>query len=272
MREKIKIHALRCGEVLVDKAVPFGNVSKNPWAYTGAVRAKRHKIWLPVFTYLIEHPKGNILVDTSWSREVRDNPAKALGFAIHFASKPSLPAGEFVAEQLERLDVAPSDLEYVFLTHLDGDHIAGLKGVADAKTILTNEEELKNVGRNPRYNAKMWEGVNLQGVRLSKSKYGPFKRSYDVFGDGSVLLVWLPGHSEGMTGVLVQNNSRFVLLTGDCGYAARSWQELALPGIMSDKQKMLKSLGWVKAMSERENCVEVLASHDREVKPHTIAL
>lgn len=272
MNEKIKLHVLKCGEVFVDKAVPFKDVSKNPWAYAGILRSKKHRAWLPVFAYLIEHPKGKILVDTSWNAGVRTNPTKAIGFALNFASKPSLPQGKLVSEQLVALGIAPSDLDYVFLTHLDGDHAAGLQDVKGAKNFITNAEELKNVGGNPRYNPRFWQDIDLKPVQMTVSEYGPFQKSYDLFGDNSVILVWLPGHSEGMTGVLIQDNGQFVLITGDCGYAKRSWKELALPGVMADKQKMMTSLRWVKAMSEKENCTAVLASHDPEVKPHTIVL
>jgi len=101
---------------------------------------------------------------------------------------------------------------------------------------------------------------------------GPFRQSYDLFGDASVILIWLPGHSDGMTGVLIQNNGRFVLLTGDCGYASKSWNTLTLPGITEDRQRMMRSPQWVKAMSEKDNCIEVLANHDPEVEPHVIEL
>ena len=272
MDEKVKIHVLHCGKVLVDEALPFSNNSRNPLAYTGMLRSKKHRVWLPVSAYLIEHPKGKVLVDTGWGAGVRENPEKELGFTVCFASFPSLPQGQLVSEQLSELGIAPSDLDYVFLTHLDADHAGGLKAVRDAKNIIANEEELKTADRKFRYVPRMWEGVPVQAVRMTSSEFGPCRLSFDLFDDGTVLLVWLPGHSDGMTGVLIQNNGRFVLLAADCGYAARSWKELILPGIMENKRQMTRSLEWVKSMSEKDNCVEVLANHDPEVAPHIVEL
>lgn len=74
----IKVHILNCGEVGVDPAVPFRDVSKNPIAYTGIGRSKKLRIWLPVTAYLIEHPNGKILIDTGWHSDVRTNPIKHL--------------------------------------------------------------------------------------------------------------------------------------------------------------------------------------------------
>ena len=60
----MKVHLLRCGSTVVDEALPFSNKSKNPLAFTGVFRGKWHKVRVPVTAYLIEHPKGRILVDT----------------------------------------------------------------------------------------------------------------------------------------------------------------------------------------------------------------
>ena len=112
MNDSIKVHVMKCGEVGVDPAVPLRKVSKNPIAYTGLFRSKKRRIWIPVFTYLIVHPKGNVLIDTGWSDQVRTHPIKAEGFALWFASKPSLPVGSAVNEQIEKVGITPKELDY----------------------------------------------------------------------------------------------------------------------------------------------------------------
>ena len=72
--------------------------------------------------------------------------------------------------------------------------------------------------------------------------------------------------------IKITNNDKFVLLTADCGYGKRSWEELILPGVVYNKEELLESLKWVQLMSGSPNCVEVLANHDAEVKPHIISL
>ena len=41
MEKKIKIHVFHTGDVGVDPAVPFRDVSRNPIAYTGLFRSKK---------------------------------------------------------------------------------------------------------------------------------------------------------------------------------------------------------------------------------------
>ena len=145
MNENIKVHIFHCGEVGVDPAVPFRDISKNPIAYTGIGRSSKLRIWLPVSAYLIEHPKGRVLVDTGWHTDVRKNPIKHMSPALYMASKPKLPEGKAINEQLSKLGIDTKDLNYVFLTHMDCDHASGIRLVKDAKKIMISEEEFKSV-------------------------------------------------------------------------------------------------------------------------------
>ncbi len=67
-------HSCSAARWASDPAVPDRGVSKNAAAYTGLFRSARRRIWLPVKIFLIEHPKGAILVDTGWDSAVRAHP------------------------------------------------------------------------------------------------------------------------------------------------------------------------------------------------------
>ncbi|MDU3521784.1 MAG: N-acyl homoserine lactonase family protein [Clostridium saudiense] len=273
MKEKIKINTLNCGEVGVDLAVPFRDVSKNPIAYTGIGRSKKLRVWLPVTSYLIEHPKGNILIDTGWHTDVRSKPIKHLSPLLYIASKPKLPNGKAVNEQLEKLNIQTKDLDYVFLTHMDCDHASGLELVKDAKRIMISKEELEAIIKgNVRYSKRFWSGINIEGFTMEYSEYGPFNRGYDVFGDGTVVLIDTKGHTEGNVVVMVKNNNKFILITGDCGYAKDSWENLRIPGPLVNKEDMITSLKWIRNMANKKECMGVFATHDLKVKEGIIVL
>ena len=76
----IKILILPCGSTIVDEALPLSNKSKNPLAFTGILRGKKHKISVPVTAYLIEHSDGLILVDTGWDTAIREDARAYEGF------------------------------------------------------------------------------------------------------------------------------------------------------------------------------------------------
>lgn len=275
-KETIKIHVLHCGLVQVDIGTPFKQKTLNPFAYAGIFRNKKHQVIIPVSAYLIEHPKGLVLVDAGWHTNVREGKKaiiKQNGHLIYKASKPILPEGQSINEQLDSLGFSPGDIDYVVITHLDIDHADGLELVKNAKNILVSNEEWKAANKpNPRYNSNWWKEVNIKPFHFQDSGIGPQNRSYDLFDDGTLLLVSTPGHSKGLTSVLVRNKGKSVLLCSDVGYAKKSWEEMILPGMTTNKQEALASLKWVRQMSETIDCIEVIANHDHDIEPHTIEL
>lgn len=75
-----------------------------------------------------------------------------------------------------------------------------------------------------RYNRGWWSMVTLDEFEWNDDK-GPFGKSYDLLGDGSIQLINIPGHADGLFAVKVINEEyKFVLLFSDGGYAAKSWR------------------------------------------------
>lgn len=71
--KQIKIHIFHTGEVCVSPNLPFGGDKCNIIKASGILSRKSTRIWLPVSAYFIEHPKGKILVDCGWHREMSPN-------------------------------------------------------------------------------------------------------------------------------------------------------------------------------------------------------
>lgn len=278
----MKIHVLHTGEVRVSPYLPFGGDNCNLLKASGMTTPKEDWIWLPVSVYLIEHPKGLILVDTGWHRDmspegVYDKSAqiKSLGSRVLYnVNQGQIPLGEAVDEQLEAMGIKPADLDYVLLTHLDCDHANGLRAVKDAKHIIVAQEELDCARKNGfiRYKKKWWEGVELQTIDWNGTE-GPAQKSFDLFGDGSIKMINIPGHCDGLCAVkITREDGRYVLLFSDGGYATKSWKEMITSGVSLDKEMQRKSLQWIREQSMDANCIESLATHDTDIKPHVIEL
>lgn len=274
MNNKIKVHVLHTGKVIVDEALPFGYKNNPPLAWTGMFRAKKHQVKLPVSVYLIEHPKGLVLIDTGWHTDNRKHQIKNLLFQYP-VNKAELPEGEAVHEQLIKLGYKSSDIDYILMSHMHCDHADGLRLVKDAKKILLSEQEHESITRDKlHYLSHEWKGIKLETFKFSESEIGPKKKSFDLFGDGTIIMVWVPGHSKGLASTIIRNKNsdRYVLLASDVGYAAKSWQEDILPGVLIDKNDAQQSLNWIKMMANNSNCIEAIANHDVNVKPHVIEL
>ena len=262
---EIGVRVLHTGTVYIDEALAFREKTWNPVAFTGWFRPASKKRWVPVSAYLIEHPEGLVLVDTGWHTDVRTAQRTHLGWIPSTMFKAALPEGTAVHEQLGAMDISPTDLAYVVLTHLDSDHVSGVAHVADAGEIVVSAAEW-DARRQFRYIPSMWSGVDITPIELGEIPFGPFGDGVDLFGDGRVYLVSTPGHSAGQLSVLVDTGAGWVLLASDVGYAAKSWEEGLLPGLTDDVAEAEASLSWVRDFAERDDCLGVIANHDPDVE------
>ena len=249
----IKIHVFHTGKVCVSPYLPFGGEDCSLLKASGLFEKKENRLWLPVSAYLIEHPKGRFLVDSGWSRAMspkgefdRKAQIKSLGsYLLYLVNQGILPMGEGVDEHLSRLGLTSSDLDAVLITHLDCDHANGLELVKDAKRFLVAADEVRFAKKHrARYYKGWWKDIPLTEFEWN-DRLGPVGKSYDLLGDGSVELVNIPGHSDGLFAVKIKNEAgKFVLLFSDGGDARKSWQEMILSGIApTEKSKRNRSLG-----------------------------
>ena len=277
----IKIHVFHTGEVCVSPNLPFGGEDCSPIKASGIFDKRSNRLWLPVSAYLIEHPKGKFLVDTGWARDMSpegefDKKAqiKSLGSVILYeVNQGRIPMGECIDEQLARMGLKDSDIDAVLLTHLDCDHANGLKQVKGAKKFLVAADEVKFAKKHPeRYYKGWWKDIPLTEFEWNDTQ-GPAGKSYDLLGDGSIQLVNIPGHADGLFAVKVRNDEgKFVLLFSDGGYAKKSWEEMILSGIAADRTQQKASLNWIREQSLDPDCVESLANHDPDIAPHVSEL
>ena len=267
----MKIHMLQCGCIRVDPTVPFGKRLDLIEAAKQLTAADKNRITLPVFTYLIEHPKGLILVDTGWCREISprgvyDHKAAAAVLPAQMAAlfHPFVPKEMAIHEQLSGMGIQPEDLDYVLLTHLDVDHVSGLRHVNKAKHIVLPEYEYYWSCRTvykTRQPQDLWIQYPMERPFYRGSPLGPNHWVIDLFGDESIQLV-----------NVIRNGKRFVLLTADAAFSPRNWQEMIVPGYGFARDFQRKSLRWIAGMAADPNCSAVLCSHDPDVKPGVITI
>lgn len=105
------------------------------------------------------------------------------------------------------MGIKPSDIDAVLLTHLDCDHANGIAQVKDAKRFVVAADEVRFAGKitnRMRYNKGWWSMVELDEFEWNDTQ-GPFHKSYDLLGDGSIQLINIPGHADGLLAVKVVN-------------------------------------------------------------------
>lgn len=274
------VKLMHTGKVRIEPELAFGGDHCSELKASGFSLKRSPRIWLPVSVFLVETPKGLLLFDTGWSRTMSPNGVfdkkaqiKSLGSRLlYHVNQGVVSMGMTASEQLDKMGIKPSDIDYVIISHLDCDHANGLDQFKDAKHIMVPEVEYKYANRHiERFHKRWWKDVDLDLYDWNDTE-GPFGRSYDLFGDKSVELINIPGHTPGLVATKITDfdNNKFYLYYGDGGYGKKSWQEMITSGISMNKSAQKKSLEWIREQSLDPNCVESQACHDATEKPHTI--
>ena len=278
----MKIHILNCGYIRIHEDLPYGGGSAMTDLRKAVMAPDSRRVTLPVFAYLIEHPAGLFLVDTGWSRDISPDGVfdpkavrKVLPAQLAAMYHPHVPKGMAVDEQLRQMGIKQEDIDVVLITHLDPDHVSGLRSVSRAKRIVIPEDEAYWSVRTKyrvRQPEMFWDIDGAERVFFRGHLLGPMNKAIDVTGDGSIMMVNLSGHTDGLCGVIVRNGEKYVLLASDAAVSARSWERMEAPGFAADPALQLKTLRWIAKEANDPACAAVLCSHDKEVKPGTIEL
>jgi len=218
----VKLYAMTCGW-LTGKMATF-------------LPGGEGEIRVPVPTYLIDHPKGQVLFDSGLHEDVQFDPLGRLGFLTK-VFKADFGPGEELRARLELLDVDVLKIRYLINSHLHFDHAGGNEQVRNAQLLLQRPEWI--AAHEP-------DQMAANGYQLHDYDHGHDLKlvdgDHDVFGDGSVVCIPTYGHTPGHQSLKVQLDGGDVLLTGDACYLKQTLEELRLPKVVSDREEMLRSL------------------------------
>ena len=162
---------------------------------------------LPCPVFLVEHPTvGAVLIDTGLHPSVASDPRDNFGRTP--ARYHELEPGQDAASQLRDRGLGPKDVKVV-MTHLHGDHASAISSFPDA-TFVVSAPEWEEATESPSvlkgYVKRHYDyAFDFQTVDFGAdfiSSYGPFGRTFDVFGDGTIRLVFTPGHTAGHCSVI----------------------------------------------------------------------
>ena len=278
----MKIHVLHCGYIRIAKRLLDNGGRFSTDIAKAMLVPDRERVTLPVSAYLIEHRAGIYLVDTGWSRDISPDgvydfkaACKVLPRHLAMLYHPFVPHGETVREQLDERGVRPEEIKAVLITHFDADHIAGLRSVSSAQRIIVSEDEAYWSVRTKyrvRQVRELWETSGYERVFYRGHLLGPMNLAIDVTGDGSIMMVSLPGHTDGHAGVMVREGRKHVLIAADSAVSSYNWETLRPAGLGADTELQKKTLRWIKKAASDPDCISVLCSHDPDMQPQTITI
>jgi N-acyl homoserine lactone hydrolase len=187
-------------------------------ADTGRFRLKREEVAtdkLSVACYLVVHPRGTLIWDTG---AVPDSDVAAgSGAARHRVVLPDkqerfVTLTKSLKAQLAETGYMPAQITYVALSHYHYDHSANTNDFARATWLV------RQVERDAMFAAKppdLVQPATYSALRNSKTTIIKTD-DYDVFGDGSAIIKFAPGHTPGHQVLYVKlAKTGGVVLSGD---------------------------------------------------------
>ena len=200
--------------------------------------------------YLIRHGDQNMVWDTGLPAETKNKPMNENGMVASI--------DRTLADQLGQLGLKPADVSVLGISHMHGDHIGQAAQFTNARLVVGKGDFDRLAGR-PEDSLKGWRGAGKQ-VTLATA-------DVDVFGDGSVVALHLPGHTPDHLALLVKLASGPVLLTGDLYHTTIARQKRAVPGFNTSREQTLQSMDKFEKLA-KDTGAKVIIQHE----PNDIAL
>ena len=208
--------------------------------------------------FLIVHPRGTLMWDTG------EIPDSAFAKGVSPATQGAFTVDRPLLPQLAAIGYTPADITYIALSHYHGDHVANANAFAGSTWIVQQGD--RDAIFAPRQN----NGQRLGAVadpafftELAKSKTLLLKgEDHDVFGDGTVVIKYTPGHTPGHRSLYLKlAKTGPILLSGDLYHYPEEITYKRIPPFDSDKDQTEKSRAMIEDFVKK-NKAQLWIQHD----------
>ena len=237
-KPEVKLFQLVGGSILVNKLEVFSQDT----TYTGQTKQ---------FTdayYVISHPKGNLMWDAGLPESlVIPNPATP-GDGTFTVQRP-----DSLKNQLKSIGFKIEDFNYFAMSHSHFDHTGHANYMKNA-TWLVQENE---------YNSVAGDSLTQKNPAVSAlTKVKKLNGDYDVFGDGTVVIKYMPGHTIGHQVLYIEASGiqNPILLTGDLYHFQENRTNKRVPSFNYNVGQTLESMQKFEAFAKEKNA-EVIIQH-----------
>jgi glyoxylase-like metal-dependent hydrolase (beta-lactamase superfamily II) len=193
---------------------------------------------IDLYVHVIRHPqRGTFFVDTGVERAFSKDPDNALIHGL-MGSLANLERLRPLVDT-DSLVRRTGPVAGVLLTHLHADHVLGMRDLPASTPIYVGPGDahahaFMNLLMRGLYDQALEHKGALREISFSPDASGRFAGVRDLFGDGSLWALWLPGHTPGTLAFVARTTQGPVLLTGDVCHTAWGWQHGVEPGKFSD--------------------------------------
>ncbi len=207
------------------------------------------RLRFPATVAVIEHQReGIILFDTGYSENFESLTANFPERLYRMVTPVTISPETTAKARLRELGISPKDVRHIIISHLHADHVGGLRDFPNALLHLDYEayqfysalSRFDQV-RNGFLSALLPEDVSSRIRPITEKSFetgnyglGPLTKGKDIFGDGSIIAIPLPGHMAGHLGILVHTESGDrSFFVGDAAWQKESFEQNRLPSFLT---------------------------------------
>src|SRR5262249_41564084 len=217
---------------------------------------------------LVRHPQGDILIDSGLGRSIRSQMEQ---FPFLFRLATDLVQLQPAADQLDAPGYDRKQLRYIVLTHAHWDHVSGVPDFPGVPVLLTAAEyRYIDIGGFATETARSMKATAaFQQYAFDPVPYLGFDQSRDLYGDCSIVIVPVPGHTPGSGApcVTLPGGARYAFvgdlvwqLEGLLEREGRPWFEAKQ--LREDRVAIQQSLLRMSAIAARYPQITIVPAHD----------
>lgn len=242
MAASLRLYVLDCGRIDISDLSEFDR--------NGAYDGRSDSFVDSCF--LVRHPGGDLLWDAGLSDAIHEAP-EGVSEGSYTMTVPAT-----LQSQLDALGVPPPAIEFFAISHSHFDHV-GNGNLMKGSTFLVHEKERAHMFRDAaRADAQSFAAY----ADLETAKTATFTGPYDVFGDGKVKIIPMPGHTPGHSVLMIDlERSGPILLSGDLYHLSEAREKRTVPTFNSDAGQTLASMDAFEALV-RETGARVIIQHE----------
>lgn len=243
-KPEVKLYQLVGGSILVKKLEVFSQDT----TYTG-----QSKQFTDAY-YVISHPKGNLMWDAGLPEQLVIPEPYNEPSGVYRIQRP-----DSLANQLKSIGFTIDDFKYFAMSHSHFDHTGHANYLKDA-TLLIQENE---------YNANLADTLQQKNAAMiALTNVKKINGDYDVFGDGTVVIKYMPGHTIGhqVLYVEVAGLDKPVLLTGDLYHFEENRENKVVPSFNYDVKQTLESMDKFEAFAKEKNATVIIQHSPKDYK------
>ena len=235
-KPEVKLYALEGGSIFVKKLEVFSQDT----TYTGQTKQ---------FTdayYVISHPKGTLMWDAGLPEQL------VIPEPFHEPSGVfAIQRSDSLKNQLASIGFKIEDVTHFAMSHSHFDHTGHANYLKDAIWLVQESE----------YNAVRGDSTKIDPAVKELNNVQKLNGDHDVFGDGTVVIKSMPGHTVGHQVLYVDLGlEQPVLLTGDLYHFEENRETKGVPSFNYDVAQTLESMDKFEAFAKEKNA-DVFIQH-----------